>query len=416
MNDEIREVIKEVCIDTGSPVVLLHYYETAQDVMTAKEIRLSSGGETRLQCLGKYLERVNAYMSERVVCQLVLGYVDNQLEEQAGKIMRENKRREQQRCVPIPPTPQQPPSLPPLLSTPCHISQPPQPSSISLPQPSKPSPSIPPTPKPSPSIPLPQHSPSPRTPSKPSPSIPLPPTQHHTPPIPPLHHPQTSKKNNSMNRSTSLQIRAQNNLTSMTLQEQLALYSCPEPWKWECMSTVGVDLFASSLSPDHPISQKLIKSLCDTPRRVDTGTVIVRFVFELKSLFKTIQDMKETPSNVNYYKSTMITQCESFFGTFYRLKYISTEKTILVLFRNLMKMLSMSQKNALNQLMEACRMAIVEQQSSMQWTNYRVRILLKLLLGSSEMKLLNESIPSYEDIGLLEMAKATMLPNMYPVS
>lgn len=219
-----------------------------------------------------------------------------------------------------------------------------------------------------------------------------------------------------MNRSTSLQIRAQNNLTSMTLQEQLALYSCPEPWKWECMSTVGVDLFASSLSPDHPISQKLIKSLCDTPRRVDTGTVIVRFVFELKSLFKTIQDMKETPSNVNYYKSTMITQCESFFGTFYRLKYISTEKTILVLFRNLMKMLSMSQKNALNQLMEACRMAIVEQQSSMQWTNYRVRILLKLLLGSSEMKLLNESIPSYEDIGLLEMAKATMLPNMYPVS
>lgn len=106
MNDEIREVIKEVCIDTGSPVVLLHYYETAQDVMTAKEIRLSSGGETRLQCLGKYLERVNAYMSERVVCQLVLGYVDNQLEEQAGKIMRENKRREQQRCVPIPPTPQ----------------------------------------------------------------------------------------------------------------------------------------------------------------------------------------------------------------------------------------------------------------------------------------------------------------------
>ena len=118
MNDEIREVIKEVCIDTGSPVVLLHYYETAQDVMTAKEIRLSSGGETRLQCLGKYLERVNAYMSERVVCQLVLGYVDNQLEEQAGKIMRENKRREQQRCVPIPPTPQQPPSLPPLLFEP----------------------------------------------------------------------------------------------------------------------------------------------------------------------------------------------------------------------------------------------------------------------------------------------------------
>ena len=407
MSDEIREVIQEVYIDTGSPAVLFHYYETAQDVTTAKETRLFSGGEIRLQCLGKCLEGVNVYMSERVVCQLVLGYVDNQLEEQAGKIMREKEKREQERR---PPTPQQPPSLtlPPLIPTP-----------------NQPTPPIPPTPQQPPSltpprqpllIPSSQQPPlTPPTPQQP-PLIPTPP-QHRTPPIRHHHHhPQPPERSNSTNQSTPIQIRTQNNLASMTLQEQLALYSFPEPWKWECMSTVGVDLFASSLSPDHPISQKLIKSLCDTPRRVDIGTVTVRFVFELKSILKTLQDMKETPSNVNYFKTTLITQCESFFGTFYRLKYISTEKTLLVLFRNLIKMLSMSQKNALNQLMEGCRMAIVVQQSSVEWTNYRVRILLKLLLGSSEMKLLNESMPSYEDIGLLEMAKAIMLPNMYSVS
>ena len=179
---------------------------------------------------------------------------------------------------------------------------------------------------------------------------------------------------------------------------------------------VGMDLFASSLNPDHPISQRLIKSLCVTERRIETGTIIVQFVFELNSIFKTLQGMKEKPFTVFSIKPLLISQCKSFFVTFYKLKYSSTEKTLLMLFRNLVKLVSTQQNNALNQLMETCRIAIKVQHTSVEWTSNHVRTLLQLLFGSSEMKLLNETISSFGDVGLLEMIKVAMLPNMYPVS
>ena len=400
MHAECREVIQEVLADTGSPSTLLYYCETAHDVAAAKSIRLSSGGEIRLACLGEYLDGVNEFICDRVVCQLVLGYVDDQLEARAGKIMREKseqrererkeqerkerERREQERREQE------------------------RKEREKREQERKER----------------ERREQEKREQERKEQEKREQERREQERKEQEKREQERKERERRERERREQEKREQeqreqernthpNLGSMTLSEQLALFAFPEPWKWECMSTVGAELYASSLSPDHPISKQLVQSLCITPRRVEMGTTMVRFVFELKMILNTLQDIKQRPSTASQSKSFLISQCETFAVTFYRLKYVSIERTLLSLFRNLTGVLSLSQKTALEEIMEDCRMATVMNQSTVEWTDSRVQVLLRLFLGTSELKLLNKTMKPFGDIGLLELVNSIMIPTMY---
>ena len=420
MHAECREVIQEVLADTGSPSTLLYYCETAHDVAAAKSIRLSSGGEIRLACLGEYLDGVNEFICDRVVCQLVLGYVDDQLEARAGKIMREKseqrererkeqerkerERREQERRE----QERREQERKERERREQERREQERKEREKREQERKER----------------ERREQEKREQERKEQEKREQERREQERKEQEKREQERKERERRERERREQEKREQeqreqernthpNLGSMTLSEQLALFAFPEPWKWECMSTVGAELYASSLSPDHPISKQLVQSLCITPRRVEMGTTMVRFVFELKMILNTLQDIKQRPSTASQSKSFLISQCETFAVTFYRLKYVSIERTLLSLFRNLTGVLSLSQKTALEEIMEDCRMATVMNQSTVEWTDSRVQVLLRLFLGTSELKLLNKTMKPFGDIGLLELVNSIMIPTMY---